>query len=81
MQEYENILRRRAQNKLKLKYIEPLINEHTGLIEDDLPTTMAYLDVNYSVIQTEELKQKAYKVLSISINPSKRMVIVFRPIE
>ena len=47
--EYKNVekaLIRHAQNTLENKYIELLINDDTGLIEDDLPTVLAYLDTN-----------------------------------
>ena len=56
MQKFEKALLRHAQNALELKYIEPLINEDTGLIEDDLPTVLAYLDTNYGKVLSEEVK-------------------------
>ena len=54
----EKFLLRHAQNALEPKWIAPLINEDTGLIEDDLPTVCAYLDTNYGVVQSEEVKEK-----------------------
>ena len=49
---------RHAQNALENKYIEPLINDNTGLIEDDLPMVLVYLDTNYRKFLSEEVKQK-----------------------
>ena len=40
----EKALQRRIQNTLELKYIEPLLNKNMGLIKDDLPTVLQYLD-------------------------------------
>ena len=81
VQEYGKFLLRHAQNALEAKWIEPLINEDTGLIEDDLPTLLAYLDANYGVVQSEEVKQKESEVLSTSFNPSEPLIVLFRPIE
>ena len=43
----EKSLLRHTQNSLEHKYIEPLINEDTGLIKLDLPSVLQYLDTNY----------------------------------
>jgi len=77
----EKFLLRHAQNALEPKWIAPLINEDTGLIEDDLPTVCAYLDANYGVVQSEEVKEKESEVLSTSFNPSEPLIVIFRPIE
>ena len=47
-----------TQNALEFKYIEPLLNNGTGLIDDDLPTVLQYLDKNYREVQSEEVKKK-----------------------
>ena len=70
-----------TQNALEPKWIAPLINEDTGLIEDDLPTICAYLDTNYGVVQSEEVKEKESEVLSTSFNPSEPLIVLSRPIE
>ena len=72
---------RHAQNALENKYTEPLINDNMGLIEDDLPTILAYLDTNYGKVPSEEVKQKESEVLSTSFNPADPMVVLFGPIE
>ena len=65
----ERALLHHTQNALELKYIEPLLNNNTGLIEDELPTVLRYLDQNYGKVQSEEVKQKEDEVLSLSFNP------------
>ena len=77
----EKLLLRHVQSALEPRFIEPLINENTGLIEDDIPTVMTYLDTNYGVVQSEEVKLKESEVLSTSFNPSDPMILVFRLIE
>ena len=52
----EKALLRHVQNALDHKYIEPLLNDDTGLIEDDLPTVLTYLDKNYAKVPSEEVK-------------------------
>ena len=53
----EKALLRYAQNSLEHKYIEPLLNDNTGLVEDNLPTVLIYLDTNYGRVPSEEVKQ------------------------
>ena len=69
------------QNVIKEKYIEHLVNEDTGLIEQDIPTVLEYLPTNYDKIPPEEVKQKEAEVLSISFNPSDPTVLLYRLIE
>lgn len=66
----EKFLRRNAQNAFDAQQIKPLINEDTKLIEDDLPTVTTFLDVNFWVVQSEDVKQQDSKVLSTPFNPS-----------
>ena len=43
IKQYKNVERallRHTKNALEFKYIEPLLNDDTGLIEDDLPTVL-----------------------------------------
>ena len=63
------------------KYIKPLINKDTGLIELDLPAVIHYLDTNCGRVASEEVKSKESEVLNISFNAADPMVILFRPIE
>ena len=68
-------------NKLELKYIKPLLNNDTGLIEDDLLTVLQWLYQNYGKVQSEEVKQKESKVLSNKFNSADPMVTLYCPIE
>ena len=77
----EKFLLCHAQNALEAKWIERLINDDTGLIEEDLPILLTYLDANYGIVQYEEVKQKESEVLSTSFNPSNPMIVLFRSIE
>lgn len=58
-----------------------LVDEDTGLIEEDIPTVLAYLFKNYGRVPSEEAKQKEAEVLSITFQPADHMVILFWPIE
>ena len=77
----EKVLLRHVQNALEHKYIEPLINEDTGLVEQDLPSVLQYLDTNYGKVSSEEVKSKESEVLKFSFNPADPMVTPHRPIE
>ena len=57
----ETLLLHHTQNVLENKYSELLINENTGLIEDDLSMDLAYLDTNYEKVPSEEVKEKSWK--------------------
>ena len=72
---------RHIQNTLKHKYIEPLLNDNTGLIKDDLPTVLTYLNTNYGKFPSEKVKQKESEVLSMYFNPADPMVVFYCPIE
>ena len=77
----EKALLRHTQNALEHKYIEPLLNDDTGLIELDLPAVLKYLDENYGKVPSEEVKNLESEVLSLSFNPADPMVMLYRPIE
>ena len=77
----EKSLLRHIQNAVEEKYIEHLVNEDTGLIEDDIPTVLTYLLHNYGKVPSEEVKEKEAEVLTMSFTPGDPMVSLFRPIE
>ena len=56
-------------------------NEHTDLIEDDIPTVLEYLFSNYGKVPTRQVKEKETEVLSTPFVPSDSLVTIFRPIE
>ena len=63
------------------KYIDFLKNEHTDLIEEDIPTVLEYLFSNYGKVPTRQVKEKEQEVLSTPFVPSDPMITIFRPIE
>ena len=77
----ERALLRHIQTALEEKYIEHLIDDDTGLIEDDIPDVLEFLFNNYGKVTSEEVKDKEAEVLNISFNPADPMVIIYRPIE
>ena len=77
----EKALLRHIQNAIEEQYIEHLVDDDTGLIEQDIPTVLEYLLTNYGKVPSEEVKQKEAEVLSFSFNPSDPMVLLYRPIE
>ena len=59
--EYNNVeksLLRHTQNTVESKYMKHLINEDTGLIEDDLPSVLQYLFTRYIKVPSEKAKQR-----------------------
>ena len=77
----EKALLRHIQSAVEEKYIEHLLDEHTGLIEHDIPTVMEYLFANYGKVPSEEVKQRESEVLTLSFNPADPMITLYRPIE
>jgi hypothetical protein len=63
------------------KYIDHLVDDDTGLLEEDIPTVLEYLFSNYGKIPSEEVKEKEAEVLTLSFNPADPMVLLYRPIE
>ena len=79
--EVEKALVRHITQALESKYIDFLKNENTDLIEDDIPTVLAYLFSDYGKVPTHEVKDKERQVLATSFVPSDPMVTIYRPIE
>ena len=77
----EKALLRHIQTALEEKYLEAMVDEDTGLIEEDIPTVLDYLFATYGKVTAEEVKNKESEVLSISFNPADPLVTIFRPIE
>ena len=77
----EKALLRHIQSAVDDKYIEFMIDEDTGLIEEDVPTVLEYLFTTYGKVTAEEVKDEENLVLNISFNPADPMVTIFRPIE
>ena len=48
----EKCLQRHIQDAIEDKYIEPLVDEHTKLLTDDIQTIMKYLVYNYGNVRS-----------------------------
>ena len=77
----EKALLRHIQTAVSEKYIEFMVDDDTGLIEDDVPTVLDYLFTSYGKVTAEEVKEEENTVLNISFNPADPLVTIFRPIE
>ena len=65
--EYKNAkkaLQRHIQDAIEDKYIEPLVDEYTNLLNGDEPTILQYLFYNYSKVRSEEVSQKEMEVMT-----------------
>ena len=58
-----------------------MVNEDTGLLEEDLPTVLEYIFTKYGKTPSEEVIEKEAKVLTMTFNPAEPMVLLYRPIE
>ena len=56
MQNVEKVLLRHIMNAIEEHYIEHLVDEDTGLIEQNLPTVLEYMLRNYGKFTSEEVK-------------------------
>ena len=77
----EKALLRHIQTALEEKYLEAMVDDDTGLIEDDIPTVLDYLFTTYGKVTAEEVKNKEAEVLSITFNPADPLVTIYRPID
>ena len=77
----EKALLRHIQNALEEKFIKHMVDEDTGLTEDDIQTVLEYLLSNYGKVPSEEVKKKEAGALNISFNPADPMVLLFCHIE
>ena len=77
----EKALLRHIQTAVEDKYLEFMVDDDTGLIEDDIPTVLAYLFSNYGKVTSLEVKEQESEVLNLTFNPADPMITIFRPIE
>ena len=55
-------LQRHIQDAIEDKYLETLVDENTQLIQDDIPSVLAYLFDQYSKVPSEEVKQREAEI-------------------
>ena len=77
----EKALLRHIQTAVEDKYVEFLVDDDTGLIEEDVPTVLQYLFSNYGKVTSAEVKQLESEVLTLSFNPTDPLITIYRPIE
>ena len=54
-----------------------MVDDDTGLIEEDIPTVLEYLFTHYGKVTSAEVKQIESNVLSIALNPADPMVTIY----
>jgi len=82
--EYKNVekaLMRHIQDAIEEKYVESLVDKYTNLISGDISTVLDYLFYNYGKVRSDEVAQKEAKVISLTWQPSKPIVLLTRPLE
>ena len=66
MQNIEKEMPRHVQDALEEKCIEALVDQHTNLLTDDVPTVLEYLLYSYGQVSSEEVVQKESEVMSMT---------------
>ena len=77
----EKALLRHIQTAVEDKFLEFMVDDDTGLIEDDIPTVLDYLFTNYGKVTSVEVKEAESEVLNLQFNPADPMITIYRPIE
>ena len=77
----EKSLLRHIQTAVEDKYLEFMVDDDTGLIEEDIPTVLDYLFSNYGKVTSVEVKEAESAVLNLQFNPADPMITIYRPIE
>ena len=77
----EKALQRHIQDAIEDKYLESLIDEDTQLIQEDIPTVLAYLFETYGKVPSEEVKQREAEIRTMSFHPADPMILLYNPVE
>ena len=72
---------RHVQDALEEKQIEALVDQHTNLRTDDVPTVLEYLLYNYVQVNSEEVAQKESEVMSMTCLPSDVLIVLVIALE
>ena len=70
MQNIEKAMLRHVQRALEEKFIEALVDQHTNLLKDDVPTVLEHLFYDHGEVRSEEVSQKDSEVMSMTWLPS-----------
>ena len=58
-----------------------MVNDDTGLIEEDVPTVLDYLFTAYGKVTVKEVNKKEHEYLNVSFNPADPMITIYRSIK
>ena len=77
----EKPLQRHIQDAIEHKFLAPLVDEDTGLIHEDIPTVLDYLNTNYGKVQTEEVKEQEQDIRTMNFHPADPLILLYGPIK
>ena len=77
----EKALLRHIQTAVEDKFLEFMVDDDTGLIEEDIPTVLDYLFLNYGKVSSVEVKEQESEVLNLQFSPADPRISIFWPIE
>ena len=66
---------------IKDKYLKLLVDEDTQLIQEDIPTVLAYLFDLYGKVSLKKVKQKEGEIRRMSFHPADLLILLYNPIE
>ena len=69
------------QDAIEDKYIEPLVDDHTNLLTNGIPTIMNYLVHYYGKVRAEEVSEKESEIMAMTWQPSEPLVLLTGPLE
>ena len=62
-------------------YLEELVDEDTGLVDDKLTNVFEYIFTKYGTVLLEEVKEKEHEVLNLTFQPLEAMMILYCPMK
>ena len=66
------------QDAIEDKYIEPLVDEYSNLLQDNMPIITQYLNYNYEKVRSEEVMKKEAEVIAMTWKPSDPLAFLSR---
>lgn len=77
----ERALLRHLQGALDPQYLEPFLDDDTGLLTEDIPVIMKHLFDHYGRVTGEQVKAKEQEALRTTFSPSDPLVTIWNPLE
>ena len=81
VQALETALRNQVIEAINRKYLEPLHNITTDMINDSIPDNFAFLRMNYDRITPGQLKHRESAIDTLTYNPSTNVDTIFNKIQ